>query len=96
MMFAMTNESRASGNQETVAYTTENITTEHPHSDVGCRSSACGIFSNCFWIFFMVVVAHSGKALSSNINHLSNLGVGLVDINGFCFITIATNFQIPY
>lgn len=74
MMFAMTNESGVSGNQEAVAYTTENITTEHPHSDVGCRSSAYGIFNNCCWIFFMVVVAHSGKAVSSNINRVSNLG----------------------
>lgn len=74
MMFVMTNESGASGNQEAVAYTTENITTEHPHSDVGCRSSAYGIFNNCLWIFFMVVVAHSGKAGSCNINCASNLG----------------------
>lgn len=76
-MSVMTSESRVRGSQEAVAtYTIENIDMGTFAQNAGCKISAFGIFNNCCLVFFTVLVAHSGKAMSFNLCRLSDLGWG--------------------
>lgn len=61
-----------SRNQEALAYLTENINTENFAQNIGYRSLAFDVYNNCCVICFMLVMAYSRNAVSSDVSCASS------------------------
>lgn len=84
----MTNESRVSGNQEAVAYTTENISIENARSEYWLQKFSIWHFQQLLLDFLYGCSSTFWK--SGKLQYISReqFGVGLGDICVFCFILL--------